>query len=189
MPTYGCQAPLNISKEEFDQAMKKTVIYKYNKKTIFLFLTLCWTLLIFSFSLQPGNVSSDLSHGFGRWLMKTFLPGFIDYMEHCSVEKIEQLHFLLRKCAHFIEYLILGVLAWMSVRQTKYRNILWIPVMFCILVASVDETIQLFVDGRSGRTADVILDSAGACTGIFMMFLWCQVLLKNYKKHKKEDRL
>lgn len=46
------------------------------------------------------------------------------------------------------------------------------------MIASMDEMIQLFVDGRSGQISDVALDSIGALTGILLIlglrFLWCR---------------
>ena len=44
-----------------------------------------------------------------------------------------------------------------------------IAFLFCVLVASMDETIQLFVSGRSGQMSDVMLDSVGALVGITSM--------------------
>ena len=38
-------------------------------------------------------------------------------------------------------------------------------------VASVDETIQLSVPGRTGQLSDVLLDTAGAVTGAAMVLL------------------
>lgn len=143
-----------------------------NKKTIFIILTLIWTAIIFSFSLQSGDVSSDMSSGFGRWLIETFMPGLLEYMEHLPMEELDKLHFILRKGAHFTEYFLLGILssASMSLRENvkkPYKG--WAAFVYCILVASVDETIQYFVPGRAGRIADVCLDSFGAVMGIILI--------------------
>ena len=40
-----------------------------------------------------------------------------------------------------------------------------------MLVALVDETIQLSVGGRSGQISDVVLDSLGAMTGIALVIM------------------
>lgn len=134
-------------------------------------LTIFWTVIIFAFSLQPGDASSQISSGFGKWLIEVFFSGFIGEVEMLSTKQLEQLHFLLRKCAHFTEYFILGV--WVSVALKWlpiYRKIL-LGLLYCILVASTDETIQLFVSGRSGRFSDVVLDSVGALCGIGFLLL------------------
>lgn len=148
---------------------------KQNKKNIYIALTLLWTVIIFSFSLQPGEVSSDMSQGFGRWLLQTFAPWLLDYMESLSPEQLEYLHFLLRKCAHFTEYFILGVLAISAVYQTKFSNKWRYALLYGVLVAAIDETIQRFVPERAGRLADVFLDSSGVFFGII-----CYLLFKKF---------
>ena len=45
------------------------------------------------------------------------------------------------------------------------------PLLFCLAVACVDETIQLFVPGRAGRLTDVGIDTLGAALGIVLITL------------------
>lgn len=80
-------------------------------------------------------------------------------------EQLAYIHFLLRKCAHFTEYFILGALVLLSQRNTGIRYKVFTGIVIGMLVASVDETIQLFVSGRSGQISDVLLDTAGAAVG------------------------
>lgn len=89
------------------------------------------------------------------------------------VEKLEFLHTLLRKAGHFSEYFILGILASLTALQTKLRYRKLSALSFCVLVAAIDETIQLFVSGRSGQISDVVLDSVGALCGIIVLMLTC----------------
>lgn len=140
---------------------------------IYITLTILWTITIFSFSLQPADTSSQLSSGFGRWLIEVFAPNLIEKLEMMPAEQLSHLHFLLRKCAHFTEYLVLGVLVMLSLQQTKVRRKVLTGFTICTLVASIDETIQLFVNGRSGQISDVLLDSVGAMVGLlFIKFLY-----------------
>ena len=148
----------------------KTFISKHRKE-ILISLTLLWTCIIFTFSLQPADASSELSQGFGRWLVETFLPGFMEYMESMTQEQLDFWHHILRKCGHFTEYFILGVVATITVFQVKINRKMLSALGYCILVASVDETIQLFVSGRSGQITDVMLDSVGALTGVIIVWL------------------
>ena len=37
------------------------------------------------------------------------------------------------------------------------------------MIAAMDETLQLFVDGRSGQFSDVLIDSMGALMGIVLL--------------------
>lgn len=79
-------------------------------------------------------------------------------------------NFVVRKTAHFSEYLVLGVLASQAFdpKRTIARGTLPFTFAFCALVPSIDEAIQLFVPGRSGMVADVLLDCCGAATGILL---------------------
>ena len=81
----------------------------------------------------------------------------------------EELEFFVRKLAHFTEYFILGVLMFLSVNETSISRKEIVTIILCVLVASCDETIQLFSAGRSGKVADVLLDSAGAITGVLLL--------------------
>ena len=148
--------------------MKGLGMKKYTTK-IYITLTILWTITIFSFSLQPADTSSQLSSGFGRWLVEVFAPNIAEKLEMMPAEQLSHLHFILRKCAHFTEYLVLGVFVMVSLKQIKVHCKALVGLIICTLVASVDETIQLFVNGRSGQISDVLLDSAGAMVGLFFI--------------------
>ena len=137
-----------------------------NKRFIFITITLIWTAVIFSFSLQSGEVSGDLSGSVLEALLGFFMPGVLE-----SPEKLELFHLILRKCAHFTEFMILGVLSSITLKHMKvgYKSIIGLG--YCVLIASLDETLQLFVSGRAGRVQDVLIDSAGALAGIVVVFI------------------
>ena len=132
-------------------------------------ITLLWVAVIFSFSLQPADTSSRLSLGVGHWLIELLPAAFADKLLSMPQEQLEFLHTLLRKAGHFSEYLILGMLSMFTVLQTELRDKKWVAFGFCLLVASVDETIQLFVSGRSGQVSDVVLDCAGVLCGVLIL--------------------
>lgn len=161
--------------------MKKTKITK--ELLIYLIITICWIALIFSFSLQPAEISDNTSSGFGTWIIETFVPDLLDELEGVSGEQLGLLHHLLRKCAHFTEYFVLGVLMMLTVSQTILRYKVPSGIGACALVASVDETIQRFVPGRSGQVTDVLLDSTGAMLGICVVVLLLKWLRKRRKKN------
>ncbi len=116
-------------------------------------------------SLQSGLESSNLSGSFGAFLER--LLGFpID-------------SFLLRKLAHFSEYGLLGAEAAAAERLTpgrgafgalSGRNLLETPLLG-LLAAVIDETLQLFSEGRAAAVPDVWIDTAGFCTGFFGLLL------------------
>ena len=112
--------------------------------------------------------------------METFVPGFLEELEAMPEEQLGLMHHLLRKCAHFTEYFVLGVLMVLTLIQTVFQYKVPAGIGACVLVAAVDETIQRFVPGRSGQVTDVMLDSVGAAVGI------CAVILVwKYLKIKK----
>ena len=86
-------------------------------------------------------------------------------------------NFLVRKTAHFTEYMVLGVLvaqAFDPEREVN-RSSLVATALACVLVPSIDETIQFFVSGRSGQVTDVLLDCCGAALGIVLRSLAVRV--------------
>ena len=127
-----------------------------------LVLMVAMIALIWGNSLVPGEGSSSISlavmnavHG----VLRAF---------NLPYEWVT--NFLIRKTAHFTEYAVLGVLASQAFdpQRTVSRRGLIAAAVVCVLVPSIDETIQLFVSDRSGQVTDVLLDCCGAATGIFL---------------------
>lgn len=91
---------------------------------------------------------------------------------------------LVRKLAHFIEFGALGCeLVLLAVLRKRVRLQ---PVVNCLFiglaVAVIDETIQIF-SNRGSQVQDVLLDFAGACTGIAFVLAvyWLASIVR--KKH------
>ncbi|WP_084244494.1 VanZ family protein [Planomicrobium okeanokoites] len=126
-------------------------------------LAIGWMSLIFILSHQPASVSSGLSSS-----ITEFLLGVITEVLPGSDARVEEFHTLVRKNAHFIAYLILGVLlvnalgSWGRLTLKVFSAAFTIAVLY----AASDEFHQLFIDGRSGEVWDVLIDSAGAAAGI-----------------------
>ena len=76
---------------------------------------------------------------------------------------------LLRKCAHFAEFGALGLLlGWLFGMLGKKQ----LPAFALgVAAACIDETIQIFVPGRSPGIRDVCIDSCGAAAGMLLLFL------------------
>lgn len=128
------------------------------KKIVILFALLAWTLFIFHNSMEPAVVSSRRSTG-ALAIVNQFLTKFgMDFMtEH-----------LLRKMGHFSEFAIEGVLLalfWGQVIPLQKGRIQ--TVALCgLLTAMTDETIQLFIEGRSCQVTDVWIDFCGVVVGL-----------------------
>lgn len=159
-----------------------------NKKAIFWgSLTILWLCVIYSFSLEPADLSEDTSLGLIDWLTTYIVPWLKDEVALLSEGQMRFLHGTVRKIAHFTEYFILGTLAMAAALQVDAKVLVRCvqfgrrcvaprfiqglsTLIFCVIAASVDETIQLFVEGRAGRIQDVVLDSFGAAAGLTFLF-------------------
>lgn len=82
---------------------------------------------------------------------------------------------LMRKVAHFTEFAALGVCTVWMILGLRISEKLWTKASaalgYCVMVAALDETLQLFVEGRHGSMGDVMLDSSGAIVGIMLVIL------------------
>lgn len=123
-----------------------------------------WTLFIWCNSLMPGEGSSSLSLG-----VLEMVRGALDSI---GLPSAWLTNFLIRKTAHFTEYAVLGVLVTRAVdyAHTHRRGRLCAICVALLLVPSIDETIQLFVPGRSGQVSDVLLDCCGATAGVLASY-------------------
>ena len=98
---------------------------------------------------------------------------------------------IVRKLAHFCEYMLEGFLLMLCMRVYT-RQYVWhisVPMLGGVLTALTDETIQLFVPGRSGQVTDVWIDFSGVMTGLIVglillgLIRMCILLYK----HRNED--
>lgn len=146
-----------------------------NKKLIVFLPVIIWMLIIFLFSNQPATKSGEMSQG-----ITEVITNIVGRVVNPSLS-IDTLEHFIRKSAHFLEYLMLGLLVCNALGYKRKIN--WIRiivcVVICILYAASDEIHQLFVDGRSGRVLDVLIDSAGACCGIGIRMIYRLVLHEN----------
>ena len=148
------------------------------KKTIFAVLLVLWMGFIFSMSSENAEKSSNTSGQTIRVVLSA-VPGFEEQPEEVKVNIIEKLQFIVRKSAHFIGYMILGILA--SGLILYYGNInkkYLLAFLICVIYAISDEIHQLFVPGRSGQVRDVLIDSAGSLLGIIIVMAFEKLLIK-----------
>lgn len=81
-----------------------------------------------------------------------------------SLETLEFMHHIIRKCAHLIEYFILSLLILRGIRAGRHGMRLAWAVLVIVLVAgyaSLDEFHQRFVPGRTPAVTDVLIDTTG----------------------------
>ena len=120
---------------------------------------LVWMGLIFFAS--TGNLSAPNTSRIIRPLLLWLFPSITE-------AALLQVHFLIRKTAHFTEYAVLALLAaraFLSSSQTLLRRRWWLA-SFALIAscALLDEYHQSFVSTRTGTIYDSFLDIlGGAC--------------------------
>ena len=133
-------------------------------------LVIVWTCYIFSFSLQPLEISREQSSR-----MQERLQPWVEYWEGTlGVELIpeDSFHRVVRKVAHFTLFMILGALVYWACLETGVipGKAGWRVLMWVVLVATADEVIQTRIPGRSGELGDVFLDTAGGLVGMSLAY-------------------
>lgn len=129
------------------------------RKVIYWSLLIGWTIFIFIMSSQPAKISDSQSIG----VIKLFIKLGIDINGIFG----EFANFIVRKCAHFMEYMILGLFMF-NVLGLYYtvKQVSIIAIIFIFLYACSDEIHQLFVLGREGAMRDVFIDTCGGIASI-----------------------
>lgn len=142
--------------------------------------TVAVMVLIFWFSHQPGEASSDISNGFLAWLMSGKVPFVSWFLE--TTKLFEWLP--IRKCAHAAIYFVLGFLAAQTVATWELQTI---PQMLsswgtAVFYACTDEWHQAFIPGRECAFTDVLIDASGAFVGVLLVL----ILLKRKKRQEEQ---
>jgi VanZ family protein len=131
--------------------------------------TLIWLCVLALFSTDifsaehTGHLLSKVLHAlFGR----------------ISAHRFQQIHFFIRKAAHFGSYGLLGALAFFSWRATLPARPRWtlrwsaLAMLLVLAAASLDEFHQSFVPSRGSSVRDVLLDLTGAIFFQSVIAIW-----------------
>ena len=139
-------------------------------------LTLIWTFVIFAQSAKNGEESTEDTN--------KVMEIIEEVADAIGVDAEVSTH-LVRKAAHFGEYMILGILGALltAVVGGGWRCIG--AFLYAASVAFCDEfAVQRFSEGHAPQLTDVLIDSAGALTGIvFVVAILC--LIKRKRKPRK----
>ena len=161
--------------------MQKTSPWLIATRVLFSFALIACIVFIFSNSMQIADVSSVASGRALTLMRKVFtrlgMPGIASRLtDH-----------IVRKLAHFCEYMLEGFLLMLCMRVYT-RQYIWhisVPMLGGVLTALTDETIQIFSPGRSSQVTDVWLDSAGVLAGILtalVLMALCRLLFNHRNK-------
>ena len=138
------------------------------RRIIFTILTIIWMTVIFWFSANPADESTEMSHSVGKVIGHYFVDGYDDWPEERQIEYADRIDYPVRKCAHAMEYAVLGFLLVAALCDNAWeeRKRIILCIALGVIYACSDEFHQLFVPGRSGQISDVLLDSCGVLAGI-----------------------
>ncbi len=146
-------------------------------------MTLCWMAVIFWFSAQESQASSELSGGFIEKLLSALWTGFDELDPGSQTALVDSLQSLVRKCAHAGVYGVLGILVFcfMSTFSISPGRRFVVVLALCAMYAASDEIHQYFVPGRSCEMRDVAIDSLGSLAGATLCHL---IYYVNKKKRR-----
>lgn len=143
---------------------------------ILLALILCCLAFIWGNSMLPAEKSGAVSGGLLEWIGEhlPFLAGMSE--------------FLLRKLGHLCEFGGTAFLmAWFfTAAGQRGLHRVTMPMLCMLLVAVLDETIQVFIPGRSSMVTDVWIDLLGACAGITVFLIGYAIWRKRILKGKQK---
>ncbi len=135
-------------------------------------LTVAVMVMIFAFSMEDADRSNETSGTVTRIVLSVIAPGYEQLAPERQEELFNSVQTVIRKCAHFSEYTLLGLVlrlcleSWFG-QSGRKRLGLW-AWAGGTLYACTDELHQLLVDGRSGQLMDVMIDSSGVLLGAFL---------------------
>lgn len=161
-------------------------LLKYKDKVLIV-LAIIWMGVIFMFSAQVSDESKSSSNKVTSAVVNTVIS---IKKENISEEKrqkiIEDKTFIVRKTAHFTEYFILGLILilYLQTKEKLATKYIILAIIFCVLYATSDEIHQLFVDGRSCKIIDILIDTCGSSLAI-LGFTSIYKLTTNLKKQKE----
>ncbi len=122
---------------------------------------------------MPATVSGEESGSVLSVLDIIFKPFGITLTDH-----------IVRKLAHFSEYTLIGGLllscAYSFDRKKPHRFLGYVA-LAGLAIPLIDETIQLFVEGRAGLVVDIWIDFGGVCMGTLVMLAFYAI----YRRIKK----
>lgn len=136
------------------------------KRVILIILIILNCTIIFIFSAQDGEKSSQTSSGIVNGIYNRLYSKKI-FSPETENEYKDKIAFVIRKGAHFSIYTCLGILTYlyMNTFSIKTSKKILYALIFCFIYACSDEIHQRFSNGRSSEFGDVLLDSFGSLCG------------------------
>lgn len=126
--------------------------------------------------------TDELSGAKTALVIEPFLRWFFP---HLTGRRVEFIHLLVRKAAHFSEYAVLGLLAARAFSTSSHSllRLRWFVASLVLVsvYALSDEFHQSFVPSRTASVYDSMIDIAGGLTALVLITLW-----KKMRRGKQE---
>lgn len=140
------------------------------KRLIFLSLIIIWLIVIFLFSSNNGSESNYKSKSLIN-------KGIIIYEKITNKDVnnkliIKKLNYPIRKFAHFIIFLVLGIFIYLYINTYKINNKLILSIFLCLIFAIFDEIHQIHVISRTPQILDIFIDLCGSITSVSFLNLF-----------------
>lgn len=150
-----------------------------NKRIILGILIILWAIIVFYFSHQPSEKSSNISTQTTSIFLK-WIPTIQQEDKQVFLNLVERVNPIIRKLAHLSIYMIGGFLLLVFMNTFKISKNLKISFALFIgtLYAISDELHQYFVPGRSCELRDVLIDTLGLIIGILVSYF---IMKKRYQ--------
>ena len=160
-------------------------------RIVLIALWIAMMALIVWFSDQPDYVSQEQSLNVGKFLCSIIVGGYENMSADKQLEYAKMLDHFVRKSAHFCEYAVLGVLTFNAVtlffkyivKRINGKLEMILPkiatVLWCFVFAATDEIHQYYVPGRFSSFTDVLLDTAGAATGMLFIMVVIYIITRS----------
>lgn len=161
----------------------KTIL---KSKALRFIITGLWCLMIFMFSANSADTSGKQSGRIVGIVIDVFVPDYDSLSEARQEQITDTVTFIVRKSAHFTEYLVLGALVFWCLYKTKDKRLRTaLAAVLTSLYSVTDELHQLFSDGRSCELRDVLIDTCGGITGALGALLIFVIWEKRTKSFKQ----
>jgi len=139
------------------------------KSKTLLIIGILINIFIWTNSLMPSNLSSSQS----GLIVNLIYPVFKNVFD------VNTFTTVVRKLAHFTEFMFLAIIFSYYFKSINIKNPYLITMIYGLIVAIIDEAIQLFIPGRAGLIIDVLIDFSGVITGVLVVFIISKIRLKH----------
>lgn len=162
---------------------------KYVFKPLSFLPAILMMYLIFTFSGQTGETSSELSYKISRKVVE--IQGQLSgqsYDDYTISVKADEIHYYVRKAAHMTEYFLLAVAVAFPFYVYGLRGLplVILTMGICVGFACLDEYRQSFIPGRGPSKKDVVIDSIGAFAGVMVVRIFCWLFLGLLPKRRRK---